>query len=301
MSRLSFDIVPIGDVDVHDVTAAIDTVFGPRSVDWFRWKHHENPAGRSPGWAAVDRQGVVGIRLLLRWDLLVDGEKRRSLRPVDTVTVPRAQRRGIFQTLLDVALEHVSEHEDLALIFNTPNANSRNGYAKNGWKLLDPIAHGLRPTVPGPSLGEPVDPSTLPFPANGATSISTDRTGAYLAWRYDPRSGHEYRAAVAADDDPPSGIVYRIANRRRSRTLVLCECFGPAPRVSRLIASTARRERALATIGAVGPGTPSPTSLPRHLRRGSTVLAVLPRSDLSPDPLILDSWRLTLGDLEDVI
>ena len=302
MSHPAPDIVPIGDVTIADATAAIGTVFGPRSVDWFRWKHLENPAGPSPGWAAVDRHGVVGIRLLLRWNLLIAGEKRRALRPVDTVTVPRAQRRGIFQALLDTALEHVNEHENAALIFNTPNENSRNGYAKNGWKVLDPVGHGFRLTVPGPSLGEPVDISALVFPTDDGASISTDRTNAYLDWRYDPRSGHRYRAATAADDDDtPSGIVYRISNRRKSRTLMLCECFGPPRRVSRLIASTARRERALVTIGAVGPGTPSPTPLSRHLLRGSTVLAVLPRRDMTPDPLVLDSWRLTLGDLEDVI
>lgn len=296
-----YDIVPIDQVDVEDIVAALGTAFGPRTPDWYRWKHLENPAGPSVGWAAVDGNGVVGVRLLQRWDLVVAGRKHSALRPVDTVTVPWAQRRGIFGALLEQALAFIEKRGETSVIFNTPNENSRGGYAKNGWTLLDPIRHGVRPTVPGPRLGAPIDPEALQFPSEAAPTIATDRTPAYVGWRYDRRSGHEYRAAAVRGDDPPAGIIYRIAVRRRLRTLILCEHFGPTATVSPLTAATALRERALATVAAVGQGTGSPAPFLRHAVRGSTVLAVRPVTDLEPDPLALNSWSLTLGDLEDVI
>lgn len=299
MSSNSFDIVTIDQVAIEDVAGAIGTVFGARTPDWYRWKHLDNPAGPSLGWAAIDQDGVAGVRLLQRWNLLVAGEIRRALRPVDTVTVPRAQRRGIFQALLDVALDHLDGETDL--LFNTPNQNSQPGYVKNGWKLLDPIAHGVRPTIPGPRLGAPIDPAALPFPTDVEATITTARSPDYLAWRYDRRSGHDYRGSASLGDDRPAGVVYRVTTRKRSKALILCDCFGPASTVSRLVASSSRRERAIIAIAAVGTGTPEPSALPRHVVRGSTVLAVRPIADLEPDPLALKSWRLSLGDLENVI
>jgi GNAT superfamily N-acetyltransferase len=300
MSTPKYDIVAIEEVDQEAVVGAIGSVFGPRSLAWYRWKHLENPAGTSLGWVAMDTDGVIGVRLLQRWDLLFDGETRGALRPVDTVTVPRARRRGVFQTLLDEALGHLADHREGDLLFNTPNENSRGGYAKNGWTLLPDIAHGLRVTFPGSRFGSPTDVGALDFTTQGgADAIVTAKTPAYLAWRYDPRSGHHYQAMRTPESEEPAAIVYRTATRKRSRTLILCEGFGPSHLIARLAAATARRERAVTTIALTGPGSRSAAK--PHVTRGSTVLAVRPLAQIRPDPLALGSWALTLGDVEDVI
>ncbi len=36
----------------------------------FAWKHQDNPFGPSPSWVAVDGDGVVGVRMFMRWGFL---------------------------------------------------------------------------------------------------------------------------------------------------------------------------------------------------------------------------------------
>lgn len=300
MPTSRFDIVPIEDVKTASVLDALSAVFGPRSADWYRWKHVENPAGPSLGWVAVDDAGVIGVRLLQRWSLVAGNRVIRALRPVDTMTLPRAQRQGVFRALLHTALDDLDGGGEGALIFNTPNRNSRGGYERSGWTLLPVITHGRRFTTLGPRSGTPATIESLEIPEGREQgSITTLKSSAYLSWRYDPRAGHAYRAATAGDRAERVSIIYRVATRRRVRRLLLLEAFGPESLVRRLVAAIARAEGAAMTILAVGSGTGH--NVRPHFRRGSSTLAVLPLVPVDPDPLVLDSWSLSLGDLEDVL
>jgi GNAT superfamily N-acetyltransferase len=66
-------------------------------ADFYRWKHHDNPFGRSPAWVAVDGDRIVGLRVWLRWRFTRSGRTWEAVRAVDTATHPEYQGRGIFR------------------------------------------------------------------------------------------------------------------------------------------------------------------------------------------------------------
>ena len=81
------DVRRAGDVDLPEILHLLEASLGWRAdavfATFFDWKHRNNPFGPSPAWVAVDGERIVGLRILMRWD--VRGEHRDGAR--------RARRR----------------------------------------------------------------------------------------------------------------------------------------------------------------------------------------------------------------
>src|SRR4029078_7629835 len=93
-------IVALERVALPAVLEVLDQSLGPgHDPAWFAWKHVENPFGPSWGWAALDGERVVGVRLFMRWGLRRGGRDLEAARPVDTATAPEARGRGVFREL----------------------------------------------------------------------------------------------------------------------------------------------------------------------------------------------------------
>lgn len=301
----AFKIVPIAEVPQPQILALLDHVFGTgHTAHWYRWKHIENPFGPSIGWAAINQTELLGIRLFMRWQLQAGDKVVRCVRPVDTATSPQSRRMGVFRALTEYALEKVVADPEIDLIFNTPNEMSRPGYARMGWTILPPLSHGLRLILPGRPVALTDDPQQVwhafdqfPFPE---TRLCTERSANYAAWRYAPASGIAYRSASLQGAPGTNGIVYRVAQRRGIRLLIVNELFGAKDEQTELLMGAARRESALAVLSTMGAGS---SSLPGKWlwRRGESVVAVRALKDIHPDPTRLDSWALALGDLEQII
>lgn len=96
---------------------------------YLRWKHLDNPLGRSIVALATDHDGrVVAGRAF--WfsapgDVVV-------AQPCDTVTDVGARRKGLFEKLTRLCLEQCQERW---IVLNFPNHNSRPGYLKLGWQV----------------------------------------------------------------------------------------------------------------------------------------------------------------------
>ncbi|MEX2421150.1 MAG: GNAT family N-acetyltransferase, partial [Actinomycetota bacterium] len=185
---------------------------GERTPEYFRWKHLENPFGRSYMIVAESDQRIIGFRALMRWRFRVGDRAIEAVRPVDTVTHPEFRGRGIFSMLTRKALDSLKGEVDL--VFNTPNSNSLPGYLKMGWQMVGKIPVSVRicrparflagrllrgrssgeslparPPVMAPtaaeSLADRAAVSTLiegsEVPARG---FSTPKSVEYLRWRY---------------------------------------------------------------------------------------------------------------------
>ncbi len=287
----------------QDVLDLIDEVMGTgHDETWFRWKHRDNPAGPSLAWVGRDDMGLVGVRLFMRWALRRGDRRLTAYRPVDTVTAPRARRRGVFSALARTALGALP---DDAVVFNTPNANSRDGYRRLGWDLMDPVAHVVSVVPPlGGRAALHTGRDVLRAFDHGVEvddgRIRTDRSSHYARWRYDDRSGRNYSFASLEQADEPTAVVYRIVDTR-PRLLVVSDLAGPASARGALVRAMAREEgaRLVLTTGGAGSEAGAPPSL--SMRRGSSVVAVNPMASREPDLTSIGSWALTLGDLEDVI
>ena len=67
---------------------------------------------------------------------------------MDTATHPDFQRQGIFSRLTLTLLERLESEEQLDLVFNTPNADSRPGYLRMGWEPVASLPVRISPVRP---------------------------------------------------------------------------------------------------------------------------------------------------------
>ena len=299
-----FEIVPIEQVAREDVLAILDQSFGPGHNDaWFTWKHLDNPYGRSSGWVAIGVRGLLGVRLFMRWQLQGGAREVRAVRPVDTATAPQARGRGVFRELTRFAVEEVMRDSRADIIFNTPNLNSRIAYSRMGWTLLPPIAHGYRPVLPGRAAKLESDDAAFEafdhFYPNG-DRLRSHRSSKVMRWRYDARSGVSYSISRLRQAEAPNAIIYRMTERWGMRVLVVNELAGNPDEKRVLAQSAARSEGARALLFATGDGALNSVE-GAAIRRGNSVLAVRALKNIEPAPADLNSWALTLGDLERVI
>ena len=292
---------------------------------FFRWKHLENPAGRSPMWVAVDAGRIVGFRVFLRWRFTrPDGRPAAAVRAVDTATHPDHQGRGIFRRLTLGAVEELRDDGRVDFVFNTPNSQSRPGYLKMGWQVVGRVPIAVRPTSPvalyrivraRTSAGKWSRPSTAGVAApealadDGALAallerlprpegLATDRTIDHLRWRY--RFAPLAYRAVVAPGGPAAGLaVFRVRDRGAATEAVLCEVLVPDDDPStpaRLVREVARSSGADYVIGTTGTRV-GRRALPIPMPRQGPVLtwrAVDPAEQMPP----LAEWSLTMGDVE---
>ena len=106
---------PYRDDDLPDVLDVLRAALGEppglrRTPQLFRWKHIDNPFGRSIMLVAELDGRIAGFRAFMRWRLMTpDGSVLECGRAVDTSTHPDFQRRGVFRALTEVGIERAAE------------------------------------------------------------------------------------------------------------------------------------------------------------------------------------------------
>jgi len=137
-----YRVRPFEPGDTDGILDLFKAVWGEdRSKSWFEWKYRSNPyVDHVPVLVAVDDRGdVVGARPLFVVPLAIAGERTLALQPGDTMVHPDHRRRGLFTRMTERTIERYRDHE-AALFFNFPNANSRPGYMKLGWRTVGSVS-----------------------------------------------------------------------------------------------------------------------------------------------------------------
>jgi GNAT superfamily N-acetyltransferase len=310
-----YDIRALRDDDEAAVLRLLAVTMGwpddEAQADFFRWKHRENPFGRSPGWVAVAGGRIVGLRIFMRWEFTDGAHRYRAVRAVDTATHPDHRGQGIFRALTSHALDRLRD-EGVAFVFNTPNSQSRPGYLTMGWQEVGrlpvalkvrspfvlprlarsrvPAERGSLPTTVGvPAALVVSDAERLPHPdPHGA--LATPRTGPFLRWRY----GFERLAYRAWEPRSGGAVLFRLRRRGRAKELVVNDLLLP-PHVdaARMVGRLVKRTRADHALRIAEPGSVEGQLAPPGL--GPVLLwRGLTQRDLPP----LDRWRLAMGDVE---
>jgi N-acetylglutamate synthase-like GNAT family acetyltransferase len=282
-----------------------------RTPALFQWKHEHNPFGRSILLVAEADEQIVGVRALMRWDLVApDGGLLHCVRPVDTATHPAYGRRGIFRTLTESALE-VARAGGVHLVFNTPNPKSAAGYFKMGWREVGWIGAMVRPRLFGARRVEEGRPPALSSLIPGATpyelapvrdrdplGLRTPRSPAYLSWRF---SGHP-TATYGALEGPPGAIAVVRPSVRNGRTeTLIVDLLGDGGSTTMRRVAASSRSRYTATW--FSPNTPERRSA---LRAGllpvpglkTLRLVALPLAPLDYEVTAIGSWDFAMSDLE---
>lgn len=181
----------------------------------WRYKHIDNPFGRSLVLIAVENDKIIGVRALMRWAWQLGDKVFLAFRAVDTATHPEHQGKGVFKRLTMKAIDIAKQQKD-DFIFNTPNSQSLPGYLKMDWGKVDNIKLHVKLTNPINWVGNKADHSyhinkdyqgeqlaELTLGYNGlkrsANKLFTIKSPEYLFWRYENNPLQDYE--VKGDQD----------------------------------------------------------------------------------------------------
>ena len=309
-----------------------------RDAEYWAWKHEQNPFGRSIVLLAEADGRLVGVRAFMRWKLAAGRHVFQVAKPVDTVTHPDYQRRGIFKRLTTEACE-VARRDGIGLLFNTPNGNSLPGYLKLGWqrvaelplhvKLLSPLGgawrmarwklrNGRMPAQEEYFREAPTSAAAL-FKCDSpgirdlllATSASgqlaTLRSFDCLRWRYACHPHIRYFVETIRHSGRIGGVLfYRINFRAGLREIIIDDLLvpdGATESIGQLLTKCLRRVRADYVVAHGKDGSPVVRTLRKSgfrklPRRRITLVARMLVDEFSPDPFQVANWSLSLGDLE---
>jgi hypothetical protein len=307
-------IRPYEDADEDSVlellAASLGKTVDDRYRQLFRWKHMENPFGRSFMWIGELDGQIAGFRSFLRWRFTdPGGDPVEAVRAVDTATHPGCQGLGIFRTLTLHGLDEMGP-AGISFVFNTPNDQSRPGYLKMGWHVAGRVPMQVRPRSPrslwhmarsrtaadpwsvsthvGEPLDDVVDLTAVRLGGRATSELVTDRSPAFLRWRYEGCPGVASRA-VRAD---AGAVLLRFRQRGTALECTIADVVGCAdPRAVGVAVRNALREggadyaiasTATPVAGMVSSRRVGPTQTRRDLASPSNAL-----------PL-----ALTLGDVE---
>ncbi len=208
-----------------------------KTIEYWNWKHIQNPFGKSKVLLGVDNSLITGVRAFMKWQWQKDQEIINTVRAVDTATLPTHQGKGIFKQL---TLEAVSQCkiEGDAFVFNTPNAVSKKGYLKMGWSDEGrlPVYFGLGSIIPRlhshgvinellekfsieSQLGK--IKATWNFPSS-KTYWHTAIEFNYLRWRYVDCPVVKYGAIIEPEK---FGIIFRLKKMKAFIELRICEIW----------------------------------------------------------------------------
>lgn len=333
---LDYEIRPYTDADEAAVLDLLQLSLGggpvgERTAEFFRWKHHRNPFGRSPAFVADAEGTLVGFRIFMRWRWRAGHRQWEAVRAVDTATHPDHQGQGIFKRLTLGAVDGIRGEIDL--IFNTPNDKSRPGYLKMGWTQVGTVPVLVRPRRPvrfargvrQVRAGSTTAPVLCDLPpaadafaapaaiealleriADGDGRLTTDRSLDYLRWRYSEVPGLDYRHVAVHRGGELVGLAFGRPRRRGPLAeLTLSELLvARGDRAAlRAVLRQASRESGcdhLATVAGLDPALRSTFTRAGYvaLPGQGIVLTSNPLATVAPDPTELSSWAFSLGDLE---
>ncbi len=200
---------------IEVLKASLGETSSKKTEEVWRYKHLENPFGKSLVLVAVENDCIIGVRAFMRWQWQLGDQVFSAFRAVDTATHPEHQGKGVFKELTLNAIEIAKAQGD-DFIFNTPNSQSLPGYLKMGWEEVDKLKIWIIPTNPLNWLNVK---QTGHYKNNNTSSDSqivkliskhnklkaeenkcfTKKSPAYLSWRYENNPLQKYE--VKADED----------------------------------------------------------------------------------------------------
>jgi len=207
----------LGDIPqiIEVLKASLGETSSKKTEAVWKYKHVDNPFGKSLVLVAVENDNIIGVRAFMRWQWQLGDQLFSAFRAVDTATHPDHQGKGVFKKLTLNALEPVKEQGD-DFIFNTPNTQSLPGYLKMGWKEVNKLQIRVKPANPLNWLDNKTGKSyavnnnclkdqlaNLILGYNtlkaGENRLFTLKSPEYLLWRYENNPLQNYE--VKADRD----------------------------------------------------------------------------------------------------
>ena len=165
-----------------------------KTVEFWNWKHNQNPFGASKIILAFDGDLLIGVRAFMCWEFINKNEIVKCVRAVDTAVHPNYQGKGVFSKLTKVALDDCQK-DGIDIVFNTPNKISKIGYLKLGWVEIGklPIRLSFPLKIPRIYNEQALTELLSGYEINSINNfdfntiskkISTPLTSVFINWRY---------------------------------------------------------------------------------------------------------------------
>jgi len=227
--------------DIPEIITVLKSSLGegllPKSAEYFIWKHIENPFGESKVLLAKENNEIIGVRAFMYWNWVCGKDEIKTVRAVDTATLPSHQGKGIFKKLTLQAVDECTK-EATEFVFNSPNKISIIGYLKMGWyengKLPIYINAGsLFPRIYSEksvnnllsiySMQASLNQLNSDWAIkNSATHFHTAINKAFVKWRYQDCPVANYGAVI---EPGVFGIVFRLKKVNKFIELRICELW----------------------------------------------------------------------------
>ncbi|MCH7408594.1 GNAT family N-acetyltransferase [Belliella sp. DSM 111904] len=217
--------------DIPQIVALLKSSLGegliPKSAALWKWKHEQNPFGKSLVLVAEFEGRLIGVRAFLRWTWLEDSKRIEALRAVDTAVLPEMQGLGVFSKLTK-QLASKAEEDGFHFIFNTPNKKSLPGYLKLGWRNIGRVNLAIQwnhffPTKTQKSTAisdEKWEKLKYIDFSNSKVGVRTLYSFAYIMWRYANNPLFRYELIT---DEKNYVLIYRFKASKRLREMRIVE------------------------------------------------------------------------------
>lgn len=232
--------------DVQEVVALIKENLQPEyTEEFFLWKHVNNPFGKSISMVAIEDDKVVGVVFYMRYNLYRrDGSSIKCIRPFDACTDHKLRGKGIFKKLMVECLNKYSN--DYELLLANPNKNSYSEFIKLGWKepnheyhykigIISPFFSSKE----GQSLNTDFEESSDSI-LNYQNYAVVGNNLQFVKWRY---QDDVYKIKEFANSGRKSYIIYRIDTLKGLKCIILCDYYGDAEVVNKVIKQVCKLEK----------------------------------------------------------
>ncbi len=167
----------------------------PKSINYWIWKHVDNPFGESSVLVAENNDQLTGVRAMMQWKWQKGSDLFNALRAVDTATHPDYQGKGVFSILTQKSVV-LAKEEGINFIFNTPNRKSLPGYLKLGWVSAGKLTVGISFHFSFFTKSKKIKQVTMDFSLldnlcrrwnmlqQKSDELFVPKSAAYLTWRY---------------------------------------------------------------------------------------------------------------------
>jgi len=277
----------------------------------WRYKHVENPFGKSLVLVAVENDKIIGVRALMKWKWQLGNQIFSTLRAVDTATHPDHQGKGVFKKLTLKAIEIAKEQAD-DFIFNTPNTQSLPGYLKMGWEEVDKLKIRIIPVNPLNWLSNK-QPKVYEINNNSSDAqlagliskynnlkaeedkLFTLKSPEYLLWRYENNPLQKYE--VKADKD--FYLAGYIKQHKYFKELRITEhIFSNDPGLQKINIAVKEFSKKFGANIITSAGLSSGLGFSGNFGPVLTMRNVNLDLNLKQELLQLNNWSYTIGDLE---
>lgn len=215
------------------------------SIDILKWKHLNNPFGKSASVVAVDHDKIVGVVFVMRYvfrDRL--GEEIKCIRFFDACTEKNQRGKGVFKTLMELGFDIYKDEYDFS--FSNPNKASLAGHLKVGFEESSKDLYykfGFFSPLFRFHKGQLKKCSQLPDNIESLTKQNIFLTGnnlQFISWRYrqDNYFIYEYK-----EENIANYIIYRIEKRKMIKAIVICDFYGDYEKINNVLSLVCKMEK----------------------------------------------------------